>query len=110
MGWVRRYQAGQVGRQVRYAYDKQLVKNNMLLALSSPPTTSKAASMQHLLAVNRGTLAIPILAHGMVLEPLLYDLLPPDEVGKPPDHHLPKQIQAPNKAGWPLESLLGKAL
>ena len=99
-----------MGRQVRYAYDKQLVKNDMLLALSSPPTTSKAASMQHSPAVNTGTLAIPILAHGVVLEPLLHDLLPPDEAGKPPDHHLPKQIQAPNKAGWPLELLPGEAL
>jgi len=43
----------------------------ILSSSSSPPTTSDTARMQHLLAINTGTLAIPIVT---ILGPIFYFL------------------------------------
>ena len=60
---------------------------------SLPSTTSKAARMQHSLAINTGMSAIPEPEDSADLEP------PPDEGTKPPDCHLHEQSQAPTEAG-----------
>jgi len=76
---------------------------------SSPPTTSDAARAWRLLAVNTGTLAIPILDQGAVLELPLHDMPVPNKGMESPDHHPSEQSQAPTEVRGPLESLLGEA-
>jgi len=89
-----------------------MLEEDMFLTTSSspsPPTTSKAASMQRSLAANTGTPDIPVPDHGADLEPQLHNTLPlPNEATEPPIHQPPMQIQAPTEVGGPLESLLGK--
>ena len=79
-------------------------------SLSSPsPTTSDAARTQHLPAVNTGMSAIPIIDHGVILEPPPHDMPLPNKGAESLDHHPSEQSQAATKVGGPLESLLGKA-
>ena len=77
---------------------------------SSPPTTSDTARTQRSLAVDTGTLAIPILDQGAVLEPPPHNMPVPNKGAESPDHHPSEQSQAPTKVGGPLESLPGDAL
>ena len=81
----------------------------LTLSSSSPPTTSDAARAWRSLAVNTGTLAIPILDQGAVLEPLPHDMPVPNKGVESPDHHPSEQSQAPTEVRGPLESLLGEA-
>jgi len=77
---------------------------------SSSPTTSDAARTQHSPAVNTGMSAIPIIDHGIILEPPLHDMLLPNKGAESLDHHPSKQSQATTEVGGPLESLLGEGL
>ena len=75
-------------------------ENTRSLTLPSPPlpTTLEAASMQHSLAINIETPAIPVLDHGTDLEPQPHNTLPPPNEGaEPSTHQLPEQIQAPTE-------------
>jgi len=88
--------------------ESRLAPHNMLH--THTPVTSKAASMQCLPAIISGTPGIPEPEdHGMDWDPLLHDMLPPDEAMEPLTQQLPKQIRPPTNVGEPLELLWGEA-
>jgi len=81
----------------------QEVAGSLTMSSPPPPTTPEAASMQHSLAVDTETLAIPVPEHGADLEPQPHDTPPPPNEGaEPPIYQLPKQVRAPTEVEGPL--------